>query len=282
MQRVLVLTDSTSDIPPAWAQRLGIHVVPVYVHFGLESLRDDGIELSRDTFYQRLTTDPQHPTTSAPSPGEFETALTEMLAGADHVIGITAPARLSGIYNALRIAAERVAPDRVTLVDSQSLSMGLGWQAIIAAEMVQAGHDPAAVKAHLTGMHDRILVWAALDTLDYLRRSGRVSWARAMLGTLFNIKPIVRVQYSAVESASRVRTTRRALEQMIEYAHQAAPVERLAVMHTRNLAGAQRLVAALSDIHPSTEIAIVEATPVLGVHVGPYGLGLAVVKQVSD
>ena len=279
MTRILVMTDSTCDLPPEWVRRFDIRVVPTYVHFGQESLADDGVQLTRVDFYRRLAASPILPTTAAPPPGQTLEVMQKALADADHVIALTAPAALSGIYNTFRLAVEQIDPRRVTLIDSTLLSMGMGWQVVIAAEMAQAGATPAEIEAANRALCPRVDVWAALDTLEYVRRSGRVSWAAAMVGTLFQIKPVIRVHDSMVKSVTRVRTTQRAFQILVDLAHEAAPLDRLAIMHTNNPQGAQRLLAALTDVHPDNEIVMVEVTPVIGVHVGPNGLGLAVVRK---
>jgi DegV family protein with EDD domain len=279
MPRILIMTDSTCDLPPEWVRRFDVRVVPTYVHFGLESLADDGVQLPRSEFYRRLPLSAITPTTSGPPVGETLEIMKQALADADHVIGITAPAILSGIFNTFHLAAEQTDPARVTLIDSGMVSMGLGWQVVIAAEMAEAGVSPAEIERVNRTIQPRTDVWAALDTMEYLRRSGRISWATAAVGNLFQIRPLIRLHAGVVSSVTRVRTTQRAFEALVKLAHEAAPLDRLAVMHTSNLPGAQRLLDALADIHPQNETVVVEATPVLGVHVGPNGLGLGVVRQ---
>lgn len=282
MPRILVMTDSTCDLPSEWVRRFDVRVVPTYVHFGLESLADDGVQLTRSGFYRRLPLSAVTPTTAAPPPGQVIDVMQQALADADHVVALTAPARLSGIYNTFRLAAEQTDPNRVTLIDSGMLSMGMGWQIVIAAEMAEAGASPAEIKRTNRAIQPGTDVWAALDTAEYLRRSGRVSWAAAMVGDLFQIKPIIRLHDSVVSSVTRVRTAHRAFDALVALAHEAAPLDRLAVMHTSNLDGAYRLLDALADVRPPHETVIVEATPVLGVHVGPNGLGLGVVRKLSS
>lgn len=279
MPRILIVTDSTCDIPADLQQRFDVRVVPTFVHFGLESLADDGIELTRDTFYKRLSADSALPTTSAPPLGLTAAVLSKALQEADHVIGITAAAALSGIYNVFRLAARNTTPSRITLIDSQMVSMGLGWQVMAAAEMAEAGYSPSDIKTSVVDMQPRSEVWAALDTLQYLRRSGRVGWATAVMGDLLKIKPIVHLYLGEVLSLMRVRTIHRRFSALVELAHNTAPLERLAVLHTQNRREAQALVEALADIWPAGEPPIVDVTPVIGVHVGPNGLGLAVVRK---
>jgi DegV family protein with EDD domain len=283
MSRILIMTDSTCDLPADWIRRHDIRIVPTYVHFGQESLADDGVQLRRTEFYERLATSSTQPTTAAPPVGQTIEVMSQALADADHVVGITAPADLSAIFNIFRLAAEELDPARVTLIDSRMVSMGLGWQVVQAAEMAAAGHTPAEIEGAVRAMQPRTDVWAALDTLEYLRRSGRVGWATAFVGDLFRIKPIIRLHDAVVSSVARVRTSHSAFRALVDLAHKAAPLERLAVLHTNNIERARDLVDALTDIHPQDEVPIVDVTPVIGVHVGPRGLGLGLVrKQVQE
>ncbi len=279
MRRLLIMTDSTCDLPAEWTQRHDIRVVPTYVQFGQESLADDGVQLTREAFYRRLVTSPVYPTTSAPPLGQTQAMMARALEEAEHVLAITAPAKLSSIYNTFRLAAEALDPQRVTLVDSTQLSMGLGWQVLTAAEMAEAGADVEAIVAAVRAMQPRTHIWAALDSIQSLRRSGRVGWAAAWLGDFFKIKPIIHLHDSEVHSASRVRTTRRAFDTLVQLAREAAPFSHLAFLHTSNPQGVQRLAQALADLRPAREVVTVEVTPVIGVHVGANGLGLAVVRE---
>lgn len=279
MARILVMTDSTCDLPAAWIEQRDIRVVPTYVQFGQESLADDGVQITRAEFYRRMVSSPIHPTTAAGAVGETTGVMVRALAEADHVIGITVAAQLSGIFNTFRLTAEATDPARVTIVDSHQTSMGLGWQVLVAAEMAQAGADVPAIVAWIRAMQPRTEVYAALDTMEHLRRSGRVGWAAGMVGSLFQIKPIVSLYEGVVSSVTRVRTSQRLFDTMVELAHRAAPLDYLAILHTVNPDGAQRLLEALADIHPETPVPIVDATPVLGVHVGPNGLGLGIVRK---
>jgi DegV family protein with EDD domain len=279
MPRTLIVTDSTCDLPAEWVRRFDVRIVPTYIHFGTESLADNGIELTRTDFYTRLATATELPTTAAPPMGQTIEIMGQALQNAEHVIAITAAANLSGLHNIFRLAAESIDPARVTLIDSQMLSMGLGWQVVAAAEMIEAGRSPDEIKTAVVAMQPRSDVWAALDTLHYLRRSGRVSWASAIVGDILRIKPLVRLYRGEVTSLLRVRTAQRRFEALVNLAHKAAPLERLAVMHTNNLGEAHRLAEALADIWPAGKPPFIDVTPVIGVHVGPQGLGLAVVRE---
>ena len=279
MPQIRIMADSTCDLPADLVAQHNILVVPTYVQFGTESLADDGYELTRPGFYERLARSTVSPTTSAPAVGLTKTAMADALTEVDHIVAITAPERLSSLHNVFQIARRETDPARVTLIDGQQLSMGLGWQVLAAANMAEAGESPAAIQAYLEDMQQRSHVWAALDTLEYLRRSGRVGWAAAKIGGVLQIKPIVHLHQSEVRQARRVRTFNNAFNTLVELAHQAAPLEHLAVMHTRNPQGAAHLEEVLADIRPPGKVIMVEATPVIGVHVGPDGVGLSVVRK---
>ena len=279
MGRTVILTDSTCDLPSSWVQEYDIRVVPTFVQFGTESLADDGVQLTRVEFYTRLESDGVQPTTAAPSLGQTTEIMRKALTDGEQVIAITAPAHLSGLHNIFRLAAERTDPTRVTLIDSMMLSMGSGWQVIKAAELARDGVPGQQITQTIRAMQPRLDVWAALDTMEYLRRSGRVNWAQAFVGNLFRIKPIVRMHMGQVSSAARVRTKDRAFDQLVRMICEAAPLDRLAVMHSNNLEHAQKLLDAIADIRPAHEVPMVDVTPVLGVHVGPRGIGVAVQRR---
>src|SRR5690554_1152644 len=280
MRPILVMTDSTCDLPEEWVRQHDIRIVPTYVQFDQESLADDGVQLTRGAFYERLASADELPTTAAPPPGQSLEVMAQALADAEHVIAVCAPAALSGIFNTFRLAAEQTDPNRVTLIDSQMVSMGLGWQVIEAAEMAGAGASPADIRQQLIAMQRRIDVYAALDIFEYLRRSGRVGWAKTAIGSFLQVKPLIRLHLSEVSSLARVRTTHRAFDRLVQLACEAAPLNRLAILHTANLQGAELLLDALSDVcPPDSPCPIVEVTPVIGVHVGPKGLGLGLVRK---
>ena len=279
MRPIAIMTDSTCDLPSDWVQRYDIRVVPTYIQFGTESYADDGVQITRADFYRRIVNTPVYPTTSAPPLGQTQAMMARALDDAEHVVAITAPAKLSSIYNTFRLAAASLDPQRVTLIDSTQLSMGLGWQVLTAAEMAEAGANVEAITAAVRAMQPHTHIWAALDSIQSLRRSGRVGWAAAWLGDFFKIKPIIHLHDSEVHSASRVRTTRRAFDTLVNLAREAAPFSHLAFLHTSNLAGAQRLSETLTELYPQRDVVTVEVTPVIGVHVGANGLGLAVVRK---
>ena len=270
-----IVTDSTSDIPPDFVRELDITVVPAHVIFG-EVSYDDGVTITRDEFYQRLATSKELPTTATPSAGEFA-AVYQRLGG--EIVSIHLAAKLSGVFSTA-YAGSQLAPEvNVSVFDSGSMAMGLGWQVIAAARAAQAGQSGAQIIERLNGLRPRVRVYAALDTLEYLRRSGRVSWAKAMLGQLLNIKPIVEVKDGVVVQIERVRTRRKMLERLKQIAHELGPVETLAVQHTCALIEARTLAAELTaTLNVRQPIVVCEATTTIGTHIGPNGLGIIAVK----
>ncbi len=276
---IKVIADSVADVPPQLAEQLDITVVPTVIHIGQESYLDDGVQISREEFYRLLPTLRELPTTSACPLGLSRAMIARKAEEADHLILITAPAHLSSIYNNFRIAAEEVASGRYTLVDSGQATKGEGFLVLAAAEAAASGASLDAVLSVVSDMKSRIHVFAALNTLENLRKSGRVGWAAAVAGTNLQIKPLVELSQGVVKSLANVRTFRRAMERLVQLGVEHAPLERLAILHTDFLEGAYELRQALSSVFPPEQALVVNANPALGVHVGARGLGIALVRQ---
>ncbi|MFN8597959.1 MAG: DegV family protein [Anaerolineae bacterium] len=275
---VHIVTDSTSDIPAEFVRDLNITVIPAHVIIDGQSY-DDGVTLTREEFYQRLTTSDSLPTTATPSVGEFVEAYDQI--GGD-IISIHLSSRLSGVYSTAYAAAHLAEQARVTLFDSTSLAMGLGWQVVAAARAALQNQSVAAIMQMLADIRPRVRVYAALDTMEYLRRSGRVGWAKAVLGQLLSIKPIVEARDGEVSQLERVRTRHKMIERLKDLAYQLGPVDALAVQHTRSLADAQSLAAELTpNLSLREPIVVCEATTTIGTHIGPNGLGIIAVKANS-
>lgn len=276
--KIKILTDSTADLDSQWVERYSIHVVPVFVNFGMESFADDGVALPRSEFYVRLANVTELPTTAAPPTGLIEQAFRETLQTADHVVAITVASTLSSVHDGMVLAATNVASDKITVLDSGTLSMGLGWQVIAAAMAAQNGADLDTIKSAAGQTRQRCQVYAALDTFEYLKKGGRVSWLTAGLGSLLQIKPVISVKDGKVEAAGRVRTFKKAFDEMVRLAKIQAPLERLAVLHSNAPDRAEQLRQALSDIAPSADVVIADVTTAVGTHVGPGAIGLATVS----
>jgi DegV family protein with EDD domain len=273
--RIEIVTDSTSDIPPEVAEEYHIHVVPAILNIEGQSL-EDGPGISRREFYERLPSMDPLPTTSAPSVGSFLKLYEKIFEqGADQILSTHAPAALSGIYNAARLAAQNF-NQRVKVLDSGSLTLGLGFQAMAASERCREGASLAEILAHIESMQKRIYLAAMLDTFEYVRRSGRVSWAKAALGALLNIKPFVSVKEGAVLRLGETRTRQRGIERLKAMLVNRGPLERLAVLHTNSEEDARQFLASF-NVKLRTQPFIVNVTTVIGTHVGPKALGFVAV-----
>lgn len=277
-KKIRFVTDSTCDIPPEWIEKFRIGIVPAFVNYGGESYADDGVQLIREEYYEKLASIRPFPTTSAPPPGLAEETIKQIFEDADHLFILTASAKLSGIYNAMRLGASDLPQDRVTLIDSTSTTMGLGWQVVIGAEVAEKTGDVTQVHDAIMRVQKAQRVFAALGTLEFLHRSGRVGWAAAGIGTLLQIKPVIEVRDGEVHSIARVRTFARAIDELIKLTREIAPLDRLAVLYASDVDGAHQLFEQLKDIAPPDTI-FVRINPAIGTHIGPSGLGLSPVQQ---
>ncbi len=277
-KKIHFVTDSTCDIPPERLARHAIGVVPCYVNFGGQSHADDGREFTRESFYEQMPNFKPHATTSSPPPGVAERVINEMAEGADHVIIITAPSKLSGVYNTLRLSASKLPEGSYSLIDSGTTAMALGWQVLIAAEVAEQTGDVEAVREAISRVRAHQRLYATLATMEYLRNSGRVGWAAVSLGTLLQIKPIIEVRDGDVHSVARVRTFGKAVEELLRLTVEQAPLDRLAVLHTNNPDGAHSLFEQLGKQAPPDTI-FVNLTVAVGTHVGPGAVGVATVSQ---
>lgn len=209
---VHIVTDSTSDISKALADEHGITVIPLTVSFGQESY-SDGVDLTAEEFYARLQLTKTLPTTSQPPPALFQYAYQHLASRGD-VVSIHLSHKFSGTVDAARAAAREVAPDRITVVDSGSVSMGLGMCAIAAARVARAGGTSAACAAAAESVAGRLRIAVAFETLEYLRRGGRIGRATAFLGGLLRLKPILTVKDGETFPVTRVRSRAKALDEL--------------------------------------------------------------------
>jgi DegV family protein with EDD domain len=272
---VSIVTDSTSDIPPAIARELNITVIPVHVIFGEESF-DDGVTITREEFYRRLKPTKVMPTTSTPSAGEF--AETYQRVGGE-IVSIHVAANWSSLLNVAQVGASLVPEAQITFFDSGKLAMGLGWQVILAARAAQQGQSVADILQALQDAKQRVHLFAALDTLEFLRRSGRVNALVARFGQLLSIKPIIDVGDGEAVMIDRVRTRQAAIVRIKEMTYALGPLQSLAVLHTSNYDTACALADEFAMTVPNLRepIVVCEATTAVGTHVGPNGLGIAAV-----
>lgn len=278
--RIRVVVDSTCDIPKDLLEKYAIRVLPAYIQFGLESFKDDGINITQEEFYRRLRTSNINPTTAAFPPGEAEEVYRELLREADHIISVHLASKLSGIFASAKLAADTIAPDKITVIDTGLVSMAAGWLGIMAAELAEQGIAPSKIAEEVSAASQRATLWAAPETLESLRKSGRISWLTAGMGGLLQIKPIVMVKDGVVLHDGRVRTFKNALKELTEKARQEAPLERLAILHLDNPTLAEQMCDILSDIAPPNT-RIVWASSAVASHFGPGGLGVATVRKTT-
>ena len=280
MSRVAIVTDSVSDMPPDVAASYGITVVPLIVSFGSESFRPN-VNMTTAEFWARMTApDAPFPTTAACSAGDFLTAFDAAFeGGAESVVCITVSDQLSATLKAALIARD-MRPDReIHIIDSRSASAGEGMLAQMGVRLAAEGKSGAEVAAVLTDRQKDIDLYVALDTLEYLKRGGRISGARAAIGGVLNVKPIITVIDGVVENADRVRSRAKARERVLELLT-AKPLERATVLHSTN-ADVEEFYARFierSGLDPSLVDTLVIGASV-GPHLGPGCVGAVILYR---
>jgi DegV family protein with EDD domain len=270
---VRVVTDSACDLPDDLIERYGIEVVPLTIRFGHEELVDRK-ELSTDEFWRRLAESDVLPETSAPSAGAFEDAFRRLVEdGATGIICINLSSKLSATMQSAQVAAQAVQADcPVVVVDSLLVSMGLGSLCLTAAEQATDGDSLEAIVANVTDRRNRSKLYGTLDTLEFLKKGGRVGNARALLGSMLAIKPVVEVRDGVVEEAGKVRTRSKALRLLVDRVKE-GPFENLAVLHG-NAPDLDELLDLLEPLAPRDEIVVGQIGPVIGTHAGPRVIGV--------
>jgi fatty acid kinase fatty acid binding subunit len=275
---VRVVTDSTADLPPEVVQELGITVIPMPVLFGEEVYRD-GVDLSSEEFFERLATSPILPTTSQPSVGVFLETYRKLAADGDEIVSIHITARGSGTCESALQAVKSLGDSpRVEVVDSESASMGIGFQVIAAARAARAGANLEEVIAAARSVCRRVHTMALLETLEYLRRGGRIGRAQAFLGSVLNLKPLITIRDGVVHPVARVRTRARALDHMFRYCMAIGDLEQVAILHGTTPEDAEMLAGRVRERLPDVPIYVGRLGPALGVHGGPGIIGIVVVE----
>lgn len=274
---VRIVTDSTADLPADLVERSGIAVLPLSILFGDEELRD-GIDITSEQFFKRLARDAATPTTSQPSPASFRSAYERLRdEGATEIISIHASAKLSGTFQSARQGAEGVTDVRFRHVDSGTVSLALGMGVIAAAAVIADGGSMDAARTAAEDMFARTRLVFALDTLEYLRRGGRLSRGSEILGTLLKVKPILAMENGALVAVGRVRTRSKAIEELLQRVSALRLITHRAAIHATTPEYLKYVVDRLDGIAPDAQVLTARITPVLGVHAGPGVIGLAVV-----
>jgi DegV family protein with EDD domain len=261
-------------LPEATINEYGIAVAPLYVNVGSQSYLD-GVDLSREEFYERLPDYYPPPTTAAPGPERFRRIYEGLAAnGATEILSIHISISLSAVVDAARLGARETQAVPVTVFDSGQLSLGTGFLVVAAAKAAAEGRPMAEIIAFLKGLALRTHVFAALDTLEYLRRSGRMNGTVAGLGNLLQIKPLLKM-HDGNPTAERVRTSSGAIKRLINLLSDLAPLEQVAIVHSYAPSKGEHLRQLVQHLLPAGEVPSVNITPVIGAHIGPGAVGFA-------
>lgn len=280
MSRVAFVTDSASDLDPATARADGIRIVPLVVSFGSESFKA-GVELTTEEFWARMTApNAPFPTTAAASPGEFKAIYDAAFAeGAEAIVSIHVSGKLSGTIKSAEIASGLLPDREIHIVDSSGASMAEGILAWMGLEMARLGVGAAEIARVLRDRTSDLRMYVSLETLEYLKKGGRISGARAAIGTLLSVKPIIAVEDGVVDTADKPRTRARSRERCIELIC-ARPIERIAILHTMapDVEEFRSEVIRRAGLDPAT-VSVSTVGPSVGPHLGPGCVGAAVLYK---
>ena len=275
---IKIVTDSTCDLPAEVINELDITVMPLFINIGEEGFLD-GVDITRKEFYTNLPDYPKHPTTATPSIDAFKDVYQSLLdQGADEILSIHISESLSATVNVARKAAEQLKELPVTVRDSKQLSMGTGFQVEIAARMAKEGKSLEQIQKKLEDVMPRTFVTAGLDTLEFLKRSGRMNVFLANIGSLLQLKPIL-TMVRGLPGSEKVRTTKKAFNRMIDMLKKNLPVERFALVHTNAAEKAEEFKQQIIDLLPKGTIFSMDITPVIGAHLGPGAVGFAIIAE---
>ena len=274
---VKVVTDSTSDIPSELAAELGVAVVPATVIFGEESFKD-GVEISREEFYRRLTTGKTTPTTTQPSVGDFLEVYKPLIEEGHEIVSVHVSGKLSGTVNSARLAAAELPGAVVEIVDTELASAGTTLAAKAAAEAARDGADAASAAQEARAAAVNTGVKFTLDTLEYLRRGGRIGGAQALVGSILSMKPVLKLENGEVHTHEKVRSRGKAVARMKEIASEGAPYEEIAMMHSSSEEEAAAMAAHLAQLTDKV-VLTVRIGASIGAHTGPGALGFALRRK---
>jgi DegV family protein with EDD domain len=273
---VKIVTDSTADLPDELVKELGITVVPIYVRFGEEVLRDR-VDISEDEFYHRLTEGSVHPNTTQPGPQDFVDVYQKLVQGADGIVSIHISAKLSGTCNSALMAKDMMGKKcPIEVVDAETLSMALGLVVIAAARAAKAGKSMDEVVAVAKQAMPKIHLLALLDTLKYLLLGGRIGKAKALLGSILNVKPMLTLKDGEVVPAGQARNRAKGIDRLFDFVQGMANIQELTVVHSTTPDEAQALAERLGSVFDKGKIIISRLGPSLGTHIGPAALIVAV------
>ena len=277
--RIRILTDSVSDIPKSLVEQYNIGILPIYITLDQKQILDDG-KLDRDWFYTQLASISSKPKTAAPSPEEFLSAFRKLTAeGAQIIFGLFASASLSSIFNHATIAAREFDSAAIYLIDTQQISMGLGWVVISVAEALQSGAVVEDIKNLVHDLRKRTYVLGVLDSMNYLHKSGRVGWTAAYMGDMLRIKPVISFYQGEARLIRKVRSRIKAIQHIAVILESKGSLERLAILHSNaDKRSMSHLKTLLAPYTQSLNVPLVNIGSVFASHVGPGCLGVAFVR----
>ncbi len=277
---VAVVTDSTTYLPRAIVEREGVREVSLYLNAGFTTTRESDLSADLDAFYADLAATSDTPKTSQPSPGDFLDVYAPLVEAGYDVVSVHLAAGISGTTAAARVAALEAAPlageRRIEVVDSESACGGLAMIVLAAAAAANAGHDIDGVLARAVEGRAKASIWFAIDTLEYLRRGGRIGRVQSWLGGALSIKPILSVDAEGIKPIERARTQKRAFQRMVDFSDELVAAGKTAycVQHIQAPAEAERLADRAREIFGHDPLFISQIGPVIGVHTGPGLLGI--------
>mgnify|MGYP005832310109 FL=1 len=277
-RQVAVITDSTSDIPADLAAKHDIHVVPLYIHFGTETLRDR-VDIDTEGFFRRLTTDPHHPKTSQPTPEDFVEAYQTVRekTGAQELVVLTISSALSGTYASAEAARSRVSFP-VYVLDTRHVTMGETLIVLAAAEAATQGATGPAVMDLARSLIPKVRLFFAVDTLEYLHRGGRIGTASKFIGTALSIKPVLHIHDGEVAPLERIRTKKRALARLVELVEANIDPSRptfVSVGHGQDQEEADWLAREIETRFHPEQLVMMEVGATIGTHAGPGVVGVS-------
>jgi DegV family protein with EDD domain len=274
---VRIVTDSTSDLPRDVVEELGITVVPLNVHFDMDTYRD-GVDIDAEEFYKRLITSSTLPKTSAPAPGVFIDSYRKLAGETEAIVSIHISSKLSGTYESAQAAQRDLAGEcKIEVINSESVSMGLGLLAIAAAKAAKVGATAEEIVKLVRESIPRVHLVGALDTLEFLAKGGRVGKASAWIGSILSIKPLISVRDGEVVPLDRVRTRSKSLERFHQLLKEHLPAKEMGVMYSTDLEEAEKLAKYLKELFPQQPVYLARFGPVLGTYMGPGCLAAATI-----
>ena len=279
---VKIVTDSTSDLPPELAKELGITVIPLYLRFGEKSYRD-GVEITPDEFYEKLVSEHVSPTTSQPTPSDFARVYQQLSKETDEIVSIHLSSKLSGTYNSA-LQGKKLADTKsnITIVDSESVTIGLGIIAISAARLALVNESLAKILEDVKQSIKNTHMMGTFDTLKYLALGGRIGKAKALLGSMLNVKPILAMREGELVPVGNVRTRTKSIEKLVDFAKNALNTRELGVVYSTTHDEAHGLIDSFSSLVNKGHLHLARLGPALGIHGGPGMLAVAFKGELPE